>query len=88
MSDCKAKMHKIRFPRDSVPDPLAVIPRVTTRRWPQLQLGAGGSHRSISAARARAAANWLSIDGTDGRTDGRTPDLYIDAYRILCGQRP
>ena len=25
----------------------------------------------------------LSIDGTDRRTDGRTPDRYTDAYRIL-----
>jgi len=29
----------------------------------------------------------LSIDGTDGRTGGRTSDCYINAYRISCGQR-
>ena len=49
-----------------------------------------GSHRSISAARARAAANHphsacrcccRSTGQTDGRTDGRTPDRYKDAHR-------
>jgi len=37
----------------------------------------------------RASASWLSIDGTDRRTDGRTDirPLYRDAFRILCGQR-
>jgi len=33
-----------------------------------------------------SAAYWPSVDGTDirtdGWTDGRTPDRYIDAYRI------
>ena len=25
-----------------------------------------------------------STDGTDGRTDGQTPDRYIDAYCMIC----
>ena len=62
-------------------------------RCPLLSSGAGRRYRSLSAARARAtayqlhfaaAAYWPWSDGTlgtDGRTDGRTPDRYIDALR-------
>ena len=56
---------------------LSLVPWLKTRRWPHLLLSAGACiYRSISAASARAEQKTnrtpllLSIDGTDGRTDG------------------
>jgi len=58
-----------------------------------LSAGSGRtSCRSISAAGAgaqqqtRRPSLLLSIDGTERRTDGQTPDRYIDLLRILGGQ--
>ena len=60
-------------------------PAIDSRKAPVPHIGC----RSISAA--RAAANQLhvaaAVDRRERQTDGRTPDRYIDAYRMLCGQR-
>ena len=61
--------------------------------WRQISMDSlvrgAGSCRSISAARARAAAHQLHVAAavnrrdrqSDGRTDGRTPYRYTDAHR-------
>jgi len=44
------------------------------------QAAASGRHQSIVDKQETGSMSLpLSIDGTDGRTDGRTPDSYIDA---------
>jgi len=57
----------------------------------QLLVRGARSYRPIFAARARAQQQTsrtpllLSIDETDGRTDKRTPDRYIDpAPHTMC----
>jgi len=63
---------------------LILIPRLSTRRCPHLMPSARASYRSISAAGAcaqqqtsRTPLLLLSIDGTDRRTDGWTPDPTV-----------
>ena len=80
---------------------LSLVPRLSTWRYPQSQLGRG--QLSIDSrrmqllmdicCRARAQQQTsctsllLSMDTRDRRTDRRTPDRYIDAYCMLCGLR-
>jgi len=67
------------------------LPAFAAERW-RLQHGAR-SHRLISAADSGAQQQThrppllLSIDGTDRRTDRRTPDRYIDLVPLTMGQR-
>jgi len=50
--------------------------------------GQSMSHQLLPAWRSAAKTPLLRYnDWTDGRTDGRTPDRYIDLHRILRGQR-
>ena len=48
---------------------------------------ANGRYRLIAGKEQTGCTSLrLSIDRKDRQTDGRTPDRYIDAYRILRGQ--
>jgi len=51
--------------------------RLSTRACPLLSSGAGRRHRSISAARARAAANQLRVAAAIDRQDRRTDTVPL-----------
>jgi len=68
------------------PNPLSNLYKIWhDHRLRDFWVAGGTSYRSTSAADARAQhqtrrrpAQLPSIDGTDRRTDGRTPDRYVD----------
>jgi len=91
---CQAGL-KTKRPRNCYNGPygplIVALPPVTSlRRFSSSDHGidAGGRYRSINNKQQTGCTSLpLSVYGTDGRTDGRTQYRYIDAYRILFGQR-
>ena len=57
---------------------LSLAPRLSTWRCPHSQLGRLQLLTDICCPRPGCGKRLMSIDGTVRRTDGRTPDRYID----------
>ena len=57
---------------------LSLTPRLSTRRYPQPQLGRLQLSIDICCPRPGCEKRQMSINGTDRQPDGRTPDRYTD----------